>query len=53
MESTDVEKMFIDFIEDWCEVKMKYYVDKQYGKEDFKNLVNKAKTMITEREKGI
>jgi len=50
---TEVEKMFIDFIEDWCKVEMKYYEDPQYGKGNFKKLVEKAKTMISDRDEKL
>jgi len=49
--TSHIEKMLINFIENWCEVEMKDYTDKQYGKGDFKKLLNKAKDMLTERDK--
>jgi len=48
---TPVEKMLIDFIENWHDETMKHYTDKQYGKGEFKELVNKAKDMLKERNK--
>jgi hypothetical protein len=42
--------MFIDFIEDWVKVEMKYFVDAQYGVGKYKKLVEKAKQMIGDRK---
>jgi len=46
---TEVEKMFIDFIEDWHDDHMKHYTDLQYGKGPFRKLVGEAKKMIAKR----
>ncbi len=47
---TKVEIMLFDFIEKWHDEGMKHYTDLQYGKGEFRELLEKAREMIKQRE---
>ena len=48
---THIEKYLIDFIDKWINETMKYFVDIQYGKGEFKKILSEVKHMIEERAK--
>ena len=50
---TKVEILLFDFIEKWHDEDMKMYTDKQYGKGEFRELLEKAREMIKKRDKEI